>query len=99
MLHGPAHQALVADIGPPHLRGRYFAIHSLSWGLAGTVGPAVGGFVLAAAPFALWPLASLVCLVAGAGALALERFIPEALRRIPREEASFTGLPGPAPVV
>ena len=60
--HGPAHQALVADIGPEHLRGRYFAVHSLSWGLAGTVGPAVGGFILAAAPFALWPLAAGVCL-------------------------------------
>ena len=35
---------------PAHLRGRYFAVHSLSWGLAGAVGPAVGGFVLAAAP-------------------------------------------------
>ena len=59
--HGPAHQALVAEIGPAHLRGRYFAVHSLSWGLAGTVGPALGGFVLAAAPFALWPLAACVC--------------------------------------
>ena len=54
--HGPAHQALVAEIAPDHLRGRYFAVHSLSWGLAGTVGPAAGGFLLAAAPFALWPL-------------------------------------------
>ncbi len=45
--HGPAHQALVADIGPPELRGRYFAVHSLSWGLAGTVGPALGGYILA----------------------------------------------------
>jgi MFS family permease len=85
--HGPAHQALVADIAPGHLRGRYFAVHSLSWGLAGTVGPAVGGFMLAAAPFALWPAAAVVCLVAGAGALALERFVPERLRRIPRGDA------------
>jgi MFS family permease len=85
--HGPAHQALVSDLGPPHLRGRYFAVHSLSWGLAGTVGPAVGGFILAAEPFALWPLASAVCLVAAAGALALEPYVPEGLRRIPREEA------------
>jgi MFS family permease len=96
--HGPAHQALVADIGPPHLRGRYFAIHSMSWGLAGTVGPAVGGFLLAAAPFALWPLASAVCLVAAAGALALERFVPPRLRRIPREDAAIPGLAEPAPV-
>jgi MFS family permease len=96
--HGPAHQALVADIGPPHLRGRYFAVHSMSWGLAGTVGPAVGGFILAAAPFALWPLAAAVCLVAAGGALALERYVPPRLRRIPREEASIPGLAEPAPV-
>ncbi len=96
--HGPAHQALVADIGPEHLRGRYFAIHSLSWGLGGSVGPAVGGFILAAAPFVLWPLAAFVCLIAAAGALAIERFIPESLRRIPHDEASIPALAEPAPV-
>jgi MFS family permease len=85
--HGPAHQALVSDIGPPSLRGRYFAVHSLSWGLAGTLGPALGGFILAAAPFALWPLASAVCLVSVAGVLAIERYIPPRLQRIPREDA------------
>jgi len=84
--HGPAHQALVAEIAPDHLRGRYFAVHSLSWGLAGTVGPAAGGFVLAWRPFALWPLAAAVCLVAAGGSLALERFVPERNRRIPRGE-------------
>ena len=36
--HGPCHQALVADIGPAYLRGRYFAVHSLSWGLGGIGG-------------------------------------------------------------
>jgi MFS family permease len=96
--HGPAHQALVADIGPKHLRGRYFAVHSLSWGLAGTVGPAVGGFILASAPFLLWPLASLVCLVAAGGALAMERYVPVPLRRIPHSEAAIPGLAEPAPV-
>jgi MFS family permease len=82
--HGPAHQALVAEIAPGHLRGRYFAVHSLSWGLAGTVGPALGGFLLASAPFALWPIAALVCLGAALGALALEPHVPERYRRIPR---------------
>jgi MFS family permease len=96
--HGPAHQALVADLAPEHLRGRYFAVNSLSWGLAGAVGPAVGGFILAAHPFALWPLASGVCLVAAGGALALERFVPRHLRRIPHDEASIPALPEPAPV-
>ena len=84
--HGPAHQALVAEIAPDHLRGRYFAVHSLSWGLAGTVGPAAGGFLLAAAPFALWPAAAGVCLAATFGALALESRVPERFRRIPRAE-------------
>jgi MFS family permease len=82
--HGPAHQALVAEIAPDHLRGRYFAVHSLSWGLAGTVGPAAGGFLLAAAPFTLWPAAAAVCLVAALGALRTEPLVPERFRRIPK---------------
>jgi MFS family permease len=85
--HGPAHQALVSDIGSPHLRGRYFAVHSLSWGLAGFVGPALGGFILAGAPFALWPLASLVCVIATIGVLRIERYIPAHLQRVPHEDA------------
>jgi MFS family permease len=84
--HGPAHQALVAEIAPGHLRGRYFAVHSLSWGLAGTVGPAVGGFLLATKPFALWPAAAAVCFVAMIGTLLLERRVPDRFRRIPRAE-------------
>jgi MFS family permease len=85
-LHGPAHQALVGELGAERTRGRYFALHSMSWGLAGVAGPAIGGLILATAPFTLWPLAAAVCAVAAAGALALERFVPEHLRRIPRAE-------------
>jgi MFS family permease len=84
--HGPAHQALVAEIAPDHLRGRYFAVHSLSWGLAGTVGPAAGGFLLASAPFALWIVAAGLCLAATAGSLRTEPLVPERFRRIPRTE-------------
>ena len=83
-LHGPAHQALVGELGAERLRGRYFALHSMSWGLGGVAGPAIGGLILATAPFALWPLAAAVCLVAAVGAVALERLVPEPLRRIPR---------------
>jgi MFS family permease len=90
-LHGPAHQALVGELGEPRLRGRYFALHSMSWGLGGVAGPALGGLILATAPFALWPLAAVVCVVAAGGALALERRVPGPLRRIPRGE--------PAPAV
>jgi MFS family permease len=91
-LHGPAHQALVGELGGDRLRGRYFALHSMSWGLGGAAGPAVGGLILAAAPFALWPLAAAVCLVASAGALALDRRVPPQLARIPRAGQPATGL-------
>src|SRR5262249_51420535 len=84
--HGPCHQALVAEIASDHLRGRYFALHSLSWGLAGAVGPAIGGFFLAAAPFALWPAAAAVCCGAALFAIALERGVPGPYRRIPHSE-------------
>jgi MFS family permease len=86
--HGPAHQALVADLAPERLRGRYFSVHSMSWGLGGAAGPAIGGLILASAPFALWPLAAAVCVCAAAGALALERYVPPHLGRIPRAEPS-----------
>jgi predicted MFS family arabinose efflux permease len=80
---GPVQGALVADLAPPRLRGRYMAVSTISWDIGFIVGPAVGGFVLQAEPLALWPLAAAVCLVAGAGAIALERTIPRDLRLTP----------------
>jgi MFS family permease len=80
---GPVQGALVADLAPPLLRGRYMAISTNSWDLGFLFGPAIGGFVLAAEPLALWPLAAFGCLVAGAAALALERRLPPDLRLTP----------------
>lgn len=80
---GPVQGALVADLAPPRLRGRYMAVSTISWDIGFIVGPAVGGFVLGAEPLALWPLAAAVCLVAAAGALALERSLPRHLRLTP----------------
>ena len=45
--------------------------------------PRLGGVILATAPLALWPLAALACLLAGAAALGLERRIPRELRLTP----------------
>ena len=80
---GPVQGALVADLAPPHLRGRYMAVSTISWDIGFIVGPAVGGFVIGAEPLALWPLAAVVCLAAGAGALALDRSLPGHLRLTP----------------
>jgi MFS family permease len=80
---GPVQGALVADLAPARLRGRYMAVSANSWDVGFLLGPAVGGVILATAPLALWPLAALACLAAGALALSLERGIPRELRLTP----------------
>ncbi len=81
--HGPTQGPLVADLAPEHLRGRYWALSSNSWDLGYIAGPAAGGFLLAAEPLALFPLAAFLCLVAAGAALALDRLIPVQLRLTP----------------
>ena len=80
---GPTQGALVADLAPERLRGRYLALSAMSWEVGFVLGPAAGGFILATSPLALWPTAAAACLAAGAAALALERRIPRGLRLTP----------------
>jgi MFS family permease len=82
--HGPNQGALVADLAPERLRGRYMAFSTLSWEVGFAVGPAVGGLVLDRAPNVLWVIAAATCLAAGLGTLWLERWIPPELRLTPR---------------
>ena len=82
-LHGAVQPALVVDLADPRLLGRYMAISALSWQVGFTVGPAVGGVLLAASPTGLWIVMASVLLLTGAFTLALERGLPEALRRVP----------------
>jgi MFS family permease len=42
----PVASAIVADLAPPDLRGRYQGAFSMSWGLAFTLSPLIGGEVL-----------------------------------------------------
>ena len=81
--HGPTQGALVADLAPDRVRGRYMAFSTLSWEIGFAIGPAVGGLVLHRSPNTLWLLAASVCLVAGLGAVALERRVPPELRLTP----------------
>jgi MFS family permease len=81
--HGPNQGALVADMAPEWLRGRYMAFSTLSWEIGFAIGPAVGGLVLDRSPNALWVLAACTCLVAGAGALVLERRLAPELQLTP----------------
>jgi len=97
-LHGTVQGPMVSDLAPPHLLGRYMALSASSWQVAFILGPAIGGFVLQAQPFALWPLAAGACLTATAGALALERRLPVYVRRAPaRVQTGETIEPAPVP--
>jgi MFS family permease len=82
-LHGPLSATVAADLAPEELRGRYMALSTGSFAIGFTVGPAAAGVVLGLSPSALFPLAAAACLAAGAGALALERRLPEHVRLTP----------------
>jgi MFS family permease len=100
-LHGAVQPTLVVDLADPRLLGRYMAVSALSWQVGFTVGPAVGGALLAATPGGLWLVTASVCLAAGVSTLALERHLPEGLRRTPQgarfEEPVPLPVTGPEP--
>ncbi|HXH89074.1 MAG TPA: MFS transporter [Gaiellaceae bacterium] len=82
-LHGAVQAPLVADLADPRLLGRYMAMSAFSWQVGFTIGPPIGGVLLSASPTGLWIFAASVCLAAAVGALALERALPEGVRRSP----------------
>lgn len=87
-IHGAVQNPLVTDLAQPALIGRYMALSAFSWQVGFTIGPAAGGFLLAAMPNGVWLLAAGVCLAAGLVSLGLERSIPRETRRSPvRREA------------
>jgi MFS family permease len=80
-LHGAVQNPLTADLGDGRAPGRYMGMLNLSWQVSLAVGPALGGFVVAAKPYALWPLGAFVCLLAGGLALGLDLAPSSPLRR------------------
>lgn len=98
-LQGPTQAPLVADLAPEHLRGRYFALGSMSWSAGSILGPAIGGPLLGWHPLAVWPLAAAISVIAAFGCLALERRLPRRVLRSPVGEVLREGEPlaKPAP--
>ena len=45
MLQSPSNSALIAELSPAALRGRYQGVNSLSWSAGSALAPVVGGFV------------------------------------------------------
>jgi MFS family permease len=68
----PVAIALVSDLAPPDLRGRYNGLYSLAFGAGQTLAPLAGGIVLAAAgPRVLFGGCLAVCVAVAAGHLVL----------------------------
>ena len=95
-LQGPTQQALIAELAPDALRGRYMALSTTSWSIGWIAGPALGALVLQQEPLALWPAAAAFCLAAGGGALVLGRRLPAHVRVTPRADLTSSP-PEPAP--
>jgi MFS family permease len=87
----PTIPALVNDLAPDHLRGRYNALSSGAFSLAAVVAPAVAGWLLGHALGSLY----IVMLVVGCAAvvwvaLLLERRLPEGVNGVAAEQREET---------
>jgi MFS family permease len=80
LLFMPITAVIPVRLAPVHLRGRYFALSSVTWGGSWAVASLGGGFALdLERPAVLWPIMALVMLLGGAAALRLrgsERLAP-----------------------
>lgn len=64
-------QAVVADLAPAHLRGRYQGVFGTAWSLASLVAPLGGTALLAHGKLILWPSCAGLAVLAAIGQLAL----------------------------
>ncbi len=63
--------AIIADLAPPHLRGRYSGLYGTAFSVAALTGPVCGSRLLGIASALPWLTCAGVCAAASAGALAL----------------------------
>lgn len=72
-LYQPTVPAMINDLAPDHLRGRYNALMSIAWQSASVVGPVVAGVLIGRS----WGTAYVVMLVVGCGVVAWLAFFTE----------------------
>jgi MFS family permease len=75
MIIAPIAQALVAKFSPEDMRGRYMAVHGISWGIPFAVGPYLAGLIMDSPlnPNLLWYASGVAGLISAAGYLYLQR--------------------------
>ncbi|MEU8237120.1 MFS transporter [Actinoplanes missouriensis] len=70
MLQSPSNAATVAALSPPHLRGRYQGLNSLTWSIGTALAPILGGLLLQNGGDAvLWVGCFGLCAIAAVGQL------------------------------
>jgi MFS family permease len=82
-LVGVVQGPLVADLAPERLRGRYTALWLTSLQLGFTLGPALGGLLLAHSATLLWLVSAGVCVACSIAAVFLGRALPTTARLAP----------------
>ena len=63
--------AIIADLAPEHLRGRYQGLNGAAWSIAGLVAPLLGSHLLALGKLVLWPVCLGLAVAAAVGQLLL----------------------------
>jgi MFS family permease len=93
-LLSPTVPAIVNDLAPDTLRGRYNGAYSLAWTTGYMIGPAIAGFALAAGQGRVLFAGLIGALgVVAVGAWRLERQLPAAVNRIPASPPAARSMP------
>jgi MFS family permease len=79
----PIQGAVVAELAPDSLRGRYMAVSSMSWEVGMVLGPATAGLIYTISATGLWFVFAGVAIATGLAALRLERVLPTNARQPP----------------
>ncbi|MEV0231326.1 MFS transporter [Nonomuraea sp. NPDC050786] len=76
LMHATPSASLAAGAAPPALRGRYLAVHQMTWSVGQVVAPAGFALLLGLAPLPLWGVLATLLALASAGLLRLSAHLP-----------------------
>ncbi len=95
-LFQPVAPAIVNDLAPEHLRGRYNTFGSLAWSISGMIGPAIAGALLGAGFAALWiTTVTAGCLIGTVLAFRIRAVLTPAQDGLTSAQVAETVLDGP----
>jgi MFS family permease len=92
----PSNSAVIAELAPAHLRGRYQSVFSLSFSAAVMIAPVLGGWVIGRfGDPPLWIGCFVLAVIAAAGHLAAGPARDRRMAKLRAAEAARTQVPEP----